>query len=229
MNKRMKPTNKFRRSNRMLLDERPLVLLPSLAKAVGIAGAVVVQQVHFHLANPNNGRIHDGEQWIFKTYEDWHKDDFPFWSERTIRRIFSTLEKGGMIISCQPEGCDSRRKYYRIDYEQFDRLDSLARAQEAAKSGASIRPKVALPLIRDDSTEITLKGKGALTPLRCGRTVSVFVPYPESSDEMYDTLERLGISIDPDHDGNFFEQMQASGWTIKGEPVFDWPATYQGR
>jgi hypothetical protein len=94
----------------MLLDEHPLVLLPSLAKAVGAVGAVVLQQLHFHLANPNNGRVHDGERWIYKTYEDWQKDDFPFWSADQIRRIFRAQEKRRLIVSCQPEGRDSRRK-----------------------------------------------------------------------------------------------------------------------
>jgi len=213
----------------MLLDERPLVLLPSLANAVGIAGAVVVQQVHFHLANPNNGRIHDGEQWIFKTYEDWRKDDFPFWSERTIRRIFSTLEKGGMIISCQPEGRESRRKFYRIDYGRLEKAFTRTHARagcgqkrrfDAAKNGASSY---------SETTRTKTTQKGAHSPLRSERTVSFFVPYPESEEEMYITLGLYGIEGNPDYDGNFFEQMQASDWTIQGQPVWDWPATYKAR
>lgn len=142
----MENKNKFRKSNRVLLDERPLVLQPSLATAVGTDAAIVIQQLHFHLANPDNGRIHDGEQWIFKTYEDWRKHDFPFWSERTIRRILSTLEKGGMIVSCQPEGRDNRRKYYRIDYARLKKACTRTRTRagsgqkwriDAAKNGAS--------------------------------------------------------------------------------------------
>jgi hypothetical protein len=214
----------------MLLDERPLVLLPSLANAVGIAGAVVVQQVHFHLANPNNGRIHDGEQWIFKTYEDWHKDDFPFWSERTIRRLFCTLERRGLIVSCQPEGRDNRRKYYRIDYGRLEKAFTPTHARvgcgqngrfHAAKSGAS-------SLSETTRTETTQNIRvGARAP-----TIDLFlprIPYPESAEEMYDILEAEGVEIDPDHDGNFFEQMQASNWTIRGEPVWDWIATYKAR
>ena len=128
----------------MLLDERPLVLLPSLAKAVGVNEAIAIQQLHFHAANPDNGRVHNGERWIFKTYCDWHATDFPFWSERTIRRTFLTLEKKRLIVSCQPEGRDSRRKYYRIDYEELEKFHAHARAGtgqlgrlHAAKSGAS--------------------------------------------------------------------------------------------
>ena len=67
---------------------------------------------------------------------------------------------------------------------------------------------------------------------KASKTRTVFVPkvrYPETESEMYDTLEQLGISINPDYDGNFFEQMQSSDWTINGEPVWDWIAAYQAR
>ncbi len=85
---------------------------------------------------------------------------------------------------------------------------------------------------RKKGKESKEQGKGAHAPLRSERTVSVFVPkvpYPETEDEMYETLERLGIEPNPDYDGNFFEQMESSGWTIQDEPVFDWPKTYQRR
>jgi hypothetical protein len=115
--------------NRVLLDERPLVLLPSLAKAVGVDGAIVLQQLHYYLGDPNCGREHNGHRWIYNTYEQW-RDDFPFWPLITIRRIFGRLERRGLIIACQPEtrrdGCGNRRKYYRIDYEQLEKIVTAA-------------------------------------------------------------------------------------------------------
>src|SRR5439155_25867399 len=98
-------------------------------------GAIALQQLHYHLANPDNGRIHEGEQWIFKTCEDWQKDDFPFWSTYQIQRIFWALETKGLIVSCQPEGRNTRRKYYRIDYGALEEaMAPRARAQDHAKS-----------------------------------------------------------------------------------------------
>jgi len=55
------------------------------------------------------------------------------------------------------------------------------------------------------------------------------IRYPDSKDEMIEMLEELGIEYNPDYDGNFFEQMQASDWTIRGEPIWDWPAVYKAR
>jgi hypothetical protein len=55
-------------------------------------------------------------------------------------------------------------------------------------------------------------------------------PYPDSENEMYETLERLGIEPVPDYDGDFFNQMQARDWTDQeGKPIYDWTAFYQGR
>lgn len=63
----------------------------------------------------------------------------------------------------------------------------------------------------------------------CGSFGAPKVPYPASEDEMYETLDALDILTDPDHDGDFFAQMEASNWTIRGDRVWDWPAVYQAR
>jgi DNA-binding PadR family transcriptional regulator len=196
---------------------------------VGVTEAIIIQQLHYHLADPDNGRIHDGEQWIYKTYDDWQEDDFPFLGTYQIQRIFLKLEKKKLIVSCQPEGRNTRRKYYRIDYEGLDEF--LARAHGRSQNRIIDGTKIARSSCAETTCTKSTNTKGMVSH-KSSESHAVFVPkvkYPETQEEMYDTLERLGISIDPDHDGNFFEQMQASDWTIQGEPVWDWPATYQAR
>ena len=213
---------------RVLLDERPLVLLPSLAMAVGVDGAIVLQQLHYYLLNPKCGREHQGHRWIYNTYEQWQAHDFPFWSVRTIRRLFRQLERKRLVLACQPEGRANRRKYYRIDHERLDKIvgAGLARARgsgqnarfDAAKSGASITNR----------SNKEKKVKGVLA-----NTASPFcpkVPYPKSEAAMAATLAELGIEYVPDYDGQFFKQMQTNGWTTGGgQPVWDWPGCYQAR
>ncbi len=104
-------------SEQLLVDERPLILLPSLVKAVGFETATVLQQVHYYLQNPKSGEVVKGEKWIFNTYTQWRENDFPFWSERTIQKWFLKAEKKGLLRSCQP-GANDRTKYYRIDYKK---------------------------------------------------------------------------------------------------------------
>ena len=97
------------------MDEEPLQVLPTMAAAIGLDESIVVQQLWYWL-NPRrkSGKIIDGRRWVFNTYAEWRESNFPFWSEIHIKRLFLSLEKCGIIISCQPEGRISRRKYYRL-------------------------------------------------------------------------------------------------------------------
>ena len=114
----------------LLINEPALQVLPSLAVAIGLEEAIVVQQLHYWLNNPkNDGRIEEGYKWVYNTYETWHDENFPFFSTDKIQRIFLSLEKLGVVISSQ---FDAKRrdmkKFYRIDYEALCALDSLKSA-----------------------------------------------------------------------------------------------------
>jgi hypothetical protein len=85
------------------------------------------------------------------------------------------------------------------------------------------------PHKRKSSTKERDKGRRARTRTPTSSSFCRKVPPPESEEEMYATLEAMGIRTEPDYDGQFFDQMTASGWTIRGEPVWDWPAAYQAR
>lgn len=63
----------------------------------------------------SGGKEINGDKWIFNTYEQWQKEHFPWWSKRTIERIFEQLHKMLIVESCQPEGRKSRKKYYRLN------------------------------------------------------------------------------------------------------------------
>lgn len=101
---------------KLLIPSRPLQLLPELAVRIGLNEAIVVQQVHYWLRN--SGREREGRIWIYKTYPEWHEQDFPFWSNSTIGRIFRGLEDDLILISKQFDASEwSHKKYYSIRYE----------------------------------------------------------------------------------------------------------------
>ena len=104
----------------LLIDEYPLLVLPSLAEEIGLNEAIVLQQIHFWLSKEKN--FIDGRYWVFNSYEDWSKQ-FPFWSVSTIRRIFGKLEESGLVISGNYNkiGAD-RTKWYSIDYEKVSEI-----------------------------------------------------------------------------------------------------------
>lgn len=102
--------------NNLLISEPPLQVLPSLAKIVGLNEAIVLQQFHYWLERSNNTR--DGYKWIYNSYSKWN-EQFPFWSNATLRRTINNLEKQGFFITANynKAGFD-KTKWYRIDYER---------------------------------------------------------------------------------------------------------------
>jgi hypothetical protein len=103
------------RKKNLLIDEYPLLVLPSLAKLIGLNEAIALQQLHYWVNNPKGGVWMDGERWVYNTYEFWQKDNFPFWSLRTVQRVFLSLEAKELVVSMQKAEYD-RKKYYRPHY-----------------------------------------------------------------------------------------------------------------
>jgi hypothetical protein len=108
--------------SKLLIQESPLTFQPSLAVAIGINEAIVLQQIHYWINNvKNKGYEQDGYKWVYNTYAEWKETNFPFWSENTIQRIFVNLEEMGLVVSIQPmKGKYDRTKYYRIEYTKLE-------------------------------------------------------------------------------------------------------------
>lgn len=113
-------------SSRLLIDESPLQLLPSLAEKVGLNEAVVLQQVHYLItagrANPERDRKFDG--WVYNTVAGWQEQYFKFWSTKTLQRAITSLEDKGLLISRQDRNYSNfyRMKWYAIDYKALNAL-----------------------------------------------------------------------------------------------------------
>ena len=116
--------------SRLLLDERPLIILPNLATAIGLNEAIVLQQFHYWL----NNKIHepekyeetykDGYMWVYNSIEKW-KEQFPFWHKNTIIRTINSLIDQGLIIKADKNYNKSkydRTNWYTIDYLKFEEL-----------------------------------------------------------------------------------------------------------
>jgi hypothetical protein len=81
------------------------------------------------------------------------------------------------------------------------------------------------------TTEMTQKKERRGRSLQTAR-VEIYSPkikYPETEREMEFMLEECGAEYCPDYDGNFFYTMRKNGWCIRGEPIYDWVATYKAR
>lgn len=107
--------------SKILFDEQPLVIAPSLAGLVGLNESIILQQLHYWLGKSPK-RI-DGLDWIYNTYDDWQKQ-FPFWSISTIRRTITTLETMGIILTGNyNQRKFDKTKWYSLDYEKLENLE----------------------------------------------------------------------------------------------------------
>lgn len=106
--------------SKLLLDEYPLIVLPSLAVALGLNEAIVLQQVHYLLQISKH--VIEGRKWVYNSYPNWCLI-FPFMSERTIKRTIYALEEQGILLSdCFNKLKLDKTKWYSIDYDQLDKV-----------------------------------------------------------------------------------------------------------
>lgn len=144
--------------SKLLLDESPIVVQPSLATKIGLSEAVFIQQLHYWLQASTNER--DGFKWVYNTYEDWQKQ-FPFWSISTIRRTITKLEKANLIINGNFNKMKiDNTKWYRINYDLLEDMSrpSVQNEQTECSDWTDDVVKLNRPL-PEITSEITTKKK----------------------------------------------------------------------
>ena len=108
----------------LLFDERPIVVDRKLAKAIGLKEAIVVQQIHYWIMqNQKAGRnFRDGRYWTYNSYPKW-TEEFGLWCERTVKSIFSSLEKSGVLMSGNYNKASmDQTKWYTINYDVLSKM-----------------------------------------------------------------------------------------------------------
>jgi len=107
--------------SKLIIEEKPLIVLPQLAVKIGLNEAIILQQLHYWLKD--KGHDKEGEMWIYNTYEEW-QTQFPFWSVSTIRRAIDSLEKKNLIETTSRfnKAKFDNTKWYRIKRETLQSL-----------------------------------------------------------------------------------------------------------
>ena len=127
--------------NKLLLDEPPLIILPSLARLVGVNCALFLQQVHYwctHYRQIGDKRhFHRGRWWMWNPVTSQRGDEscwtvqFPFWSESTIKRIIAHLRARDLLLvdRFNLKRYD-RTNWYTVHHEALDAaLEAAARGR----------------------------------------------------------------------------------------------------
>lgn len=108
--------------NSVLFDEFPILVDRVLAEKIGLNEAIVIQQLHYWIMQNKrqNKNFYDGRYWTFNSFEKWHRENFYFWSVRTLTRIFKKLEEEGILLvgNYNKRGYD-RTKWYSINYDKL--------------------------------------------------------------------------------------------------------------
>lgn len=113
--------------SKLLINEPTYTFQPTLAALLkSVDAAIFLQQLHYLLGRNSNGRMLAGRKWIYNSYESWQKQYFSWLSVRTLQRLVANLEGLNIVLSIQPEGKLSRRKYYTIHYELMEELSKGA-------------------------------------------------------------------------------------------------------
>lgn len=101
----------------LLMPSRPIVINPDLAFSIGLNEAIALQQINYWLKETTSGLEREGVRWIYNTNEQW-LDQFPFWSESTLKRTFTRLKNLGVLkIEQLNKSQRDMTNYYTINYE----------------------------------------------------------------------------------------------------------------
>lgn len=115
---------------RLLFNEEPITINKLAANVLGLNEAIVVQQIHYWLNINEKAKrnVYDDKVWTFNTYENWQKENFTFWSIKTVQRIFDKLTKSGIII----KGNYNKKKYDRTTWVtlNYDVLENMLNEYE---------------------------------------------------------------------------------------------------
>lgn len=114
--------------NKLLIDDYPIQVLPKLAERIGLNEAIILQQMHYWLNQSKHS--HEGKKWIYNSYKSW-EEQFPFWSNVTVRRTISSLEKQGLLYTgnFNKAGFD-KTKWYSIDYSTLEGMSKRVAQNE---------------------------------------------------------------------------------------------------
>lgn len=121
----------------LLMTSRPIVINPDLAYSIGLNEAIALQQINYWLQETKSGMESDGVRWIYNTTEQW-LEQFPFWSESTLKRTFTRLKTLGVLkIEQLNKSQRDMTNFYTINYES-ELLDEV-KVTESKRSKCTVQ------------------------------------------------------------------------------------------
>lgn len=108
--------------SKLLVNEHPLIVLPTLAAKIGLKKAIMLQQIHFWITLPK-AIEKEGRKWHYDTHASW-LIQFPFWSLKTIKRLTISLREDKLIIAKAFNAYKhDQTLWYTIDYDELLKIE----------------------------------------------------------------------------------------------------------
>jgi len=112
--------------SKLLINEPPLIVLPSLAKQYGLERAIIIQQIHYLLGTGNNTTNISGIVYARVDYSYWIEKYFKFWESSTLRYHMNLLEKDRLLIKYMYQsGRYGTVKFVTLNYKELNMNDYL--------------------------------------------------------------------------------------------------------
>ena len=76
----------------------PQLVFKELALEIGLEESIVLKQIEYWISKCGKHILNEPGLWIYNSINEWHKQ-FSYWSLSKLRRILSSLEKNGILLS----------------------------------------------------------------------------------------------------------------------------------
>ena len=113
---------------RSLFIDKDKIVMANMELGVALNSldeAIVLNQLNYWIERNKdaNRNFRDGHYWVYNSYEAWRKQDFPVWSATKIKRIFTSLEGKGIVLSANYNKLAiDKTKWYTIDYDKLKKF-----------------------------------------------------------------------------------------------------------
>lgn len=132
--------------SKLLINEKPLQTLPSLAKALkSVDLAIITQQIHYWI-DDERAPVREGKRWHYATFDKWLKE-FPWLSLSTLKRNMKKLEDLRIVIAKEYGRLrGDRTKWYTLNYERLHEMELPLNTHSV---------KMTLPSCQNDTTIVS--------------------------------------------------------------------------
>ena len=149
-----------------LLDEPPLLVIPSLAKLLGdVNAAIVLQQIHYWIEKSRKSKTsikYGGRYWTYNSVMEW-QEQFPWLTAGGVRHVLERLrEKKLVLVKHLQLHTSDRRLSYTIDYSALDGLSHLPPTANDLPPGANDLPPTANVLYSETPSETSTENSDGI-------------------------------------------------------------------